>query len=507
MPLPIIEFITMRSIIVPFVIVVGALLLPAVQPLAGQTKHILAFGDSITTGLGDNGVTCPTSTFGGYPDRLEDRLRFRGINANLVNFGLCGETTVAAMSRIDSVLATGGEVFLLMEGTNDLTDPYISLSTVRYNLNEMANRAYEAGFEPIMSSVIPRRIDCGTNAESQALVGILSADAAAAGYVFADPYTAFINLPNLYDTYYNDPWHPLPAGYDKLADAFILPAMEAVRRSDIPRECTAGDQTLCLNDERFSVTVEWEKPDGETGVGTAIARTTDTGSFWFFNPDNIELVIKILDGRTSNGHFWVFYGSLSNVAFTITVVDTVTGETKQYDNPQGNFASVGDINAFEVAPDDPTPAMASVDSLPVPSDLVPSEVVAIPFEVGTTPDSRGAAMGTCEPAATHLCLSDSRFKIAVSWRTFAGRTGVGTSIPRTPDTGNFWFFNPDNIELIIKVLDGRSNNGHFWVFFGALSNVEYTVSVVDTVTGAEKEYRNPLSTFASVGDTMAFAVE
>ncbi len=492
----------MRSIIVPFVVAAVSVLLPSAHPLAGQTKHILAFGDSITTGLGDNGVICPTSTFGGYPDRLEDRLRFRGINANLVNFGICGETTVAAMSRLDSVLATGGDVFLVMEGTNDLTDPYISLSTVRYNLNEMANRAYDAGFEPIMSSLIPRRVDCGSNAESQALAGILSADAASLGYVYADPYAAFINLPDLYETYYNDPWHPLPAGYDKLADAFILPAIEAVRRSDLPRGCTAGDQTLCLNEERFAVTVEWEKPDGETGVGTAISRTADTGSFWFFNPDNIELVIKILDGRTVNGHFWIFYGSLSNVAFTITVVDTVTGEKKQYQNPQGNFASVGDINAFEVAPDEPPPAPASADLLQVRDHLV-----AMPFVLPNTPATRGVAMGTCEPAATHLCLNDSRFKVAVTWRTFVGQTGIGTAIPRTPDAGNFWFFNPDNIELIIKVLDGRGNNGHFWVFFGALSNVEYTITVVDTVTGAEKQYRNPLSNFASVGDTMAFAVE
>ena len=55
----------------------------------------------------------------------------------------------------------------------------------------------------------------------------------------------------------------------------------------------------------------------------------------------------------------------------------------------------------------------------------------------------------------------------------------------------------------MKVLDARSINGQFWVFYGALSNVEFTLTVTDTVTGASKTYFNPLDVFASVGDTSA----
>jgi hypothetical protein len=47
-------------------------------------------------------------------------------------------------------------------------------------------------------------------------------------------------------------------------------------------------------------------------------------------------------------------------------------------------------------------------------------------------------------------------------------------------------------------------SGRFWVFYGALSNVEYTLKVTDTQTGAVKEYRNPSGRFASVADTNAF---
>ena len=105
---------------------------------------------------------------------------------------------------------------------------------------------------------------------------------------------------------------------------------------------------------------------------------------------------------------------------------------------------------------------------------------------------------------TQLCLNDNRFRLEVTWRDFDGNTGVGMAVPLTDDTGTFWFFDAQNVELVIKVLDGRAINDRFWVYYGALSNVEYTITVTDTLTGAIKTYRNPLDEFGSVGDTEAF---
>ncbi|MET0621030.1 MAG: hypothetical protein ABW056_12170, partial [Thermoanaerobaculia bacterium] len=101
-------------------------------------------------------------------------------------------------------------------------------------------------------------------------------------------------------------------------------------------------------------------------------------------------------------------------------------------------------------------------------------------------------------------LNDCRFHVSVDWKDSRGREGTGQPVQLTNDTGYFWFFSPDNVELMVKVLDARSVNGNFWVFFGALSSVEFTLTVTDTLTGAAKTYRNPLSNFASVGDTGAF---
>lgn len=114
-------------------------------------------------------------------------------------------------------------------------------------------------------------------------------------------------------------------------------------------------------------------------------------------------------------------------------------------------------------------------------------------------------MQACVADATSLCLNASRFRVQVAWRVPAqGSSGAGNAVPLTSDSGYFWFFSPDNVELLIKVVDGRAFNGKFWVFFGALSNVEYSITVTDTATGAVRTYFNPSGSLASVADTSAF---
>ena len=111
--------------------------------------------------------------------------------------------------------------------------------------------------------------------------------------------------------------------------------------------CTANAITLCLNAARFRVQAVWQVPSqGTSGVGQAVPMTSDTGYFWFFSANNVELVVKVVDGRAFNNKFWVFYGALSDVQYTITITDTVTGTVKTYTNPQRHLASVADTAAF-----------------------------------------------------------------------------------------------------------------------------------------------------------------
>jgi len=101
-----------------------------------------------------------------------------------------------------------------------------------------------------------------------------------------------------------------------------------------------------LQSGRFTMAVTWTKSDGTHGAGEPVGVALNTQGFWFFSPDNIELTVKVLDGRAINGHFWVFYGSMTDVAFMLTVTDTTTGAQKVYTSAQGSNGSFSDTSAF-----------------------------------------------------------------------------------------------------------------------------------------------------------------
>ncbi len=112
----------------------------------------------------------------------------------------------------------------------------------------------------------------------------------------------------------------------------------------------------------------------------------------------------------------------------------------------------------------------------------------------------------CVADATALCLNGQRFRAEVTWRDFADRTGVGSVVPAdSDDSGLFWFFSADNWEMLVKVIDGCDFNGRVWVFAAAITDVEYTLRVTDTVTGAFREYGNALGNASrATTDTGAF---
>ena len=118
-------------------------------------------------------------------------------------------------------------------------------------------------------------------------------------------------------------------------------ALESVTSADEHTSCTASDTVMCLvdsdNDEqgdRFRVTVELgTKEQIEAGEGTPArvvkggARyigTTESGLFYFFNPTNWEVLLKVLPACTSDlgNSVWVLAASASDQAMRITVTDT-----------------------------------------------------------------------------------------------------------------------------------------------------------------------------------------
>lgn len=140
-----------------------------------------------------------------------------------------------------------------------------------------------------------------------------------------------------------------------------------------------------------------------------------------------------------------------------------------------------------------------------PNDnAVEGDMVVMDDFIYGEPQSANGVAGGCITDATSLCLNGGRFKVEATFRVPPGDTAAAHSTGIASDSGAFWFFSPNNLELLVKVLDGRAFNAKFWVFIGSGSGVEYTVTVTDTTNGAVKTYVNPFGTLASTADIQAF---
>lgn len=256
--------------------------------------------------------------------------------------------------------------------------------------------------------------------------------------------------------------------------------------------CIAGDQTFCFQNGRFEVQVAWKDFSGGEGMGHVVPGSgADSGLFWFFQPPNWEMMVKVLDACGAYNRFWIFSAATTTVEYTLRVRDTQTGRTVEYKNPSGRAsAAVTDTGSFPCS----ATAAAGLDGPPV---ILP-EVASAPVA------RRSTAAAACENSATTLCLAE-RFRVEMDWRDSQNRTGPGQTVSlRSSDSGIFWFFSANNWETLAKIVNGCSYNGHYWVFGAALTNVEYTLRVTDTVTGRQVRYTNPLGVSSpAIVDTSA----
>lgn len=195
------------------------LLSVSLAPAASAQTVYLAFGDSITFGVGAGG---PGS---GYPSELETLLGQSGVDADVRNAGVPGETSAEGRNRIDSLLG-GVDVLLLMEGTNDINAD-VSPETTRFNLAAIANSAESRGVEVVHATIIPRLPSAGKdgrNVIASQLSGEIRELAFAENRNLADPfYVFFRGLDDAFDTLYvggEDKFHLNEAGYDQLARVF-----------------------------------------------------------------------------------------------------------------------------------------------------------------------------------------------------------------------------------------------------------------------------------------------
>ena len=139
---------------------------------------------------------------------------------------------------------------------------------------------------------------------------------------------------------------PLPAGnYTAL---YVLNGVATATQSFT---VVAPSLELDLLQRRFQATLQRGAPS--TVAATAVRLSEESGYFWFFDRDNAEVTLKILDGRVVNGHFWIFAASTTDVPFALTITDLGSlgcdfglCDTRTYHSPGGKNTNFLDINTF-----------------------------------------------------------------------------------------------------------------------------------------------------------------
>ncbi len=240
-------------------------------------------------------------------------------------------------------------------------------------------------------------------------------------------------------------------------------------------QCVPSRNVGCSNRGRFSVEVAWQNQFNATsgkGVVVPAASSDVTLAFSFGDPANIELLVKLLDfGDVVK----LFYGELTDLHFQITVTDTAHGTVKTYSNTPGDCGAIDDA--------------AFPGQEPAPGADGGEEVIARVADGAGRTGAAAAPRGSCRPSATTLCLLNGRFAATVTWQNqFNSVIGVGMAGPLSSKTGTFYFTDPTDKELLVKILDFGNRIG---VFYGTLSNLQYTLQVTDTSTGGTKTYFNP----------------
>lgn len=107
--------------------------------------RIVAFGDSLTAGLG-------VAQEEAYPARLQRRLDERGLRYRVINAGVSGDTTAGGLRRVDWVLKSRPEFVILELGGNDGLRG-LNLQQTKANLAEIVQRCQAASVKVILAGM------------------------------------------------------------------------------------------------------------------------------------------------------------------------------------------------------------------------------------------------------------------------------------------------------------------------------------------------------------------
>jgi lysophospholipase L1-like esterase len=213
--------------------------------LAGVTR-IVALGDSLTRGAGDEGK-------GGYPGRIAEALRKRGLVVEIDNLGVDGSESGDLLAKVTlegtKARIAKADLILMSIGGNDLThsvrelgsaaemDPAVAaLARLRKNLFEVLRVVRAANpkapirmlglYDPFVSDAEGRRL--AREALLRYNTMLAEASFSVTGALLVPVYDLFEERP---DRLSPDRFHPGPGGYDEIAQRVVATLPEAAKKA------------------------------------------------------------------------------------------------------------------------------------------------------------------------------------------------------------------------------------------------------------------------------------
>ena len=135
---------------VRILVAVNMLLSPCVVAAIAQPKdapvRIVAFGDSLTVGY-------MLAARDAFPAQLERKLKAAGLNVEIANAGVSGDTTAGGLARLEWAVPEGTDAVILELGANDAMrglDP----GKARRNLGTIIERLKARGVDVLIAGML-----------------------------------------------------------------------------------------------------------------------------------------------------------------------------------------------------------------------------------------------------------------------------------------------------------------------------------------------------------------
>ena len=307
--------------------------------------------------------------------------------------------------------------------------------------------------------------------------------------------------------------------------AFSRPAAFSLTDPPAPgstTDCVPGTAAVTLSGG-YEVRMCFETPSGtRIDASNYHLEATASGLLYFFDRDNVEVLVKVLDGCAINGHRWVFVAPVTTLAFNLEIAEQATGRRFVHHNPKNLTAETrADTAAFPCDPETraaaalgaaypetsageaPAGAAASQAGPRDPDPPAALDLSGAAAAAMTAPADQPAAP-VCEPDGPGIVLEDGhRIDMCFALPDGEIRQARDWGLPRRA-TALLHFFDRENAEVLVKVLDGCAVNGHRWVFAAPVTDLAFQL-VVTAPDGETWRHENAAGHTAEPrSDTAAF---